>query len=156
MSIKNIRPDRKYKGAKYVPINEGKYVGSGPIICRSSWEVKYCMYCDRTDDILAWSSEPIYIKYFNKLTGKYHKYYPDFWIRVKTKKGTLKEYLVEIKPKSQTQKPTAPKRKTPQALKNYKYSVETYIKNLCKAKAAKEYAESVGMEYIILTEESIK
>ena len=156
MSIKKVKPDSKFKGGKYTPINENKYVGQGPIICRSSWEKKYCIYCDTNDDIIAWSSEPFSIQYFNKLTGKIHSYYPDFWIKVRTSADVYKEFLVEIKPKSQVKVPKEPKRKTAQAIKNYKYAVETYVKNLSKARAAKVFAESRGMKYIILTEDSIK
>ncbi len=156
MSIKNVKPDPRYNGGRYYPINERKYVGSGPIIYRSSWERKYCMYCDNNEGIVAWSSEPFSIEYYNPLTKKTHSYYPDFWIKVKTDSGKLKEYLVEIKPKSQLKKPIEPKRKTEQAIKNFKYKAESYIKNLAKAKAAKNFAGHRGMEYIILTEDSLK
>jgi hypothetical protein len=156
MSIKKVKPSSRYKGGRYIPINEKKYIGQGPIIYRSGWEKKYCMHCDNTDDIVAWSSEPFAIEYFNKLTGKNHKYYPDFWIKVRKSNGTYKEYLIEIKPKSQTKVPTEPKKKTKQAVKNYKYAVETYIKNLAKARAAILFAESRSMKFIILTEDSLR
>jgi hypothetical protein len=156
MSIKNVKPDKKYKGGQYTPINEHKYIGPRPIIYRSGWERKYCMYCDDNQDIISWSSEPFVIEYFNKLTGKFHKYYPDFYIKVRNSKGEFKEYIVEIKPKSSIKKPIEPKRKTIQSVKNYKYAVETYIKNLSKAKAAKIFAAARGMKFIILTEDSLR
>ena len=156
MSIKKVRPDKQFNGGQYRPVNESKYVGQGPIIYRSSWERKYCMYCDRTEDIISWSSEPFSIEYFNPLTKKIHKYYPDFWIKVRKQDGTYAEYLVEIKPKKSTIVPKEPKRKTEQAVKNYRYAVETYVKNLAKARAAKAFAKDRGMKYIILTEDSIR
>lgn len=156
MNIKKVRPDKTYRGGTYYPINPDKYVGPSPIICRSSWERKYCQYCDTNDAIIKWSSEPFQIPYYNPLTKKEHTYHPDFYIKVKTSSGKLKEYIVELKPKSQTKKPVQPKRVTEQALKNYKYAVETYVRNTVKAKAAKKFAAERNMEYIVLTEDSIK
>ena len=48
MNIKNNKPRKKSKYAQgYFPINEcKKYVGYGPIIYRSSWERKFCFYCE--------------------------------------------------------------------------------------------------------------
>ena len=43
VSIKNVKPDAKYKGGIYKPLNLEKYIGPIPIICRSSWERKYCL-----------------------------------------------------------------------------------------------------------------
>jgi len=156
MSIKHVKPSKKNKGGKYTPINGNKYIGQGPIIYRSAWERKYCMYCDNKDEILQWSSEPVAIDYYNPNTTKWHKYYPDFWIKVLQTNGSYKEYLVEIKPKSQTKVPVAPKRNTIQSVKNYKWTCETYIKNLAKAKAAIIFAESRGWKFIIITEKSIR
>lgn len=159
MSIKNIKPGSnnfKYSQGYYKPINENKYVGPKPIIYRSSWEQKFCVYCDKSEEIIKWSSEPIKIKYYNPLNKKYHHYYPDFYIKIKASDGNIKEYLVEIKPKNHIKKPDPPKRKTKKSVKNYKYAVNTYIKNLYKSRAAKKLANNRGMEYIIITEDSLK
>jgi hypothetical protein len=156
MSIKNVRPDDKYRGGVYHPVNKDKYVGPTPIICRSSWERKYCQYCDLKDEVIKWSSEPFKIKYYNPLTKKEHTYYPDFYIKVITNSGAFKEYIVEIKPSTYLKKPIQPKRNTEKALSNYKYLYESYIKNFVKAKAGKIYAADRNMEYIILTEKSLK
>lgn len=156
MSIKKVRPDSNYKGGVYTPLNPSKYVGPTPIIYRSNWEKKYCIYCDNNDNILQWSSEPFAIEYYNPLTKKNHKYYPDFWVKILKTDGTTKQLLVEIKPKTYLKKPIEPKRKTVQAVKNYKYLVESYVKILAKAKAAKRFAKDRNMEYIILTEDSVR
>lgn len=156
MSIKKVKPSKRFKSGKYIPINDHKYIGPKPIIYRSGWERKYCIYCDTNPGIINWSSEPVAIKYYNPYTKKIHKYYPDFWIKVKTSEGTIKEYLVEIKPKSSTKLPKPPKRNTTQSVKNYKYAVETYIKNTAKAKAAHHFAKNRNMKFIILTEDSIR
>lgn len=155
-NIKKVKPDDKYKNGIYNPINKNKYIGPTPIICRSNWEKKYCIYCDNNESIIQWSSEPFSIEYYNPLTKKRHQYFPDFWVKILKKDGTIKELLVEIKPKSYLKKPIEPKRKTVQAIKNYKYLVESYIKIVSKAKAAKLFAKERGMEYIILTEDTIR
>lgn len=156
MSIKNIKPDSKYNGGIYYPINESKYVGKFPIICRSSWEKKYCQYCDLNDQIVAWASEPFKIKYYNPLTKSEHFYYPDFYIKILLPSGEYKEYIIEIKPKEYLKKPIPPKKRSIKALQNYKYLYEQFIKNYVKSVAAKKFAAERNMEYIILTEDSIK
>lgn len=156
MSIKNIKPERgQFKQGFYQEIND-KHVGPRPIIYRSSWEYKFMVYCDKNDDVIQWGSEPMKIKYYNPLTKKNHNYYPDFYMKVRKKDGTEKKYIVEIKPSAQLKKPKQPKRVTEKALSNYNYAVNQFTKNLFKAEAAKKVAESLGMEYIILTEKTLK
>lgn len=156
MSIKKVKPDGKYNNSKYQPLNESKYIGQYPIVCRSSWERKYCIYCDNTEDIISWSSEPFEIKYYNPYTSKTHKYYPDFWIKVRKKDGTLQEYLIEIKPKKKLTKPSYPTKNSKKALENFHYRVKEYVQIVAKSRAAKEFAKSRNMKYIILTEDSIR
>jgi hypothetical protein len=155
-SIKNVKPERgSFKQGYYKEQND-KYVGPKPIIYRSSWEYKFMVYCDKTDDVIEWSSEPVKIKYYNPLDKKFHYYYPDFYMKVKLKDGLIKKYIVEIKPSAQLKKPKQPKRITERAVANYNYAVQQFIKNKYKAEAAKKVSASIGMEYIILTEKSLK
>ena len=156
MSIKNVKPEKgSFKQGYYTEVNE-KYSGHRPIIYRSSWEYKFMVYCDKTEGVLEWSSECVKVKYYNPITKKNHYYYPDFYMKVKKADGTIKKYIVEIKPSSHLKKPKQPKRVTEKALNNYRYISNQYIKNVFKADAAKKAAASVGMEYIILTEKSLK
>lgn len=151
MSIKNLKPSKKSGFVQgYFPINEcKKYLGTGPVIYRSSWEKKFCIYCERTPEIQYWSSEPISIKYFNLLDNSYHTYYPDYLIKLLNGK-TL---LVEVKPKAQLQKPSEPKRKTPKSLQSYKWSFDTWLTNMSKMKAAKEFASNRGWDFLYVTED---
>ena len=155
MSIKKVKPTSKtgYKQGYYKPIYESKYIGSDPIIYRSSWERKFCHWCDHNEEVIHWVSEPFSIKYFNILDKKYHNYYPDFYVKMK-KEGIIQEYVVEIKPKAQLQKPKLPKRKTQKAIKNFKYAHETYVRNLCKIGALREMAKKRNFKVMLLTEES--
>jgi hypothetical protein len=155
MDIKKLKPTPKsgYKQGYYKPHNPEKYVGRLPIIYRSSWERKFCHWCDHNEEVIGWSSEPFEISYYNILDKKYHKYYPDFY--VKMKKGEIyEEYVVEIKPKAQLKKPEPPKRNTKKALENFKYGYESYIRNLCKTDALNKLAEQRKFKVMLLTEDS--
>jgi hypothetical protein len=153
-NLKNLKPSRKSGFIQgYVPVNEcKKYVGPGPIIYRSSWEKKFCLYCERTPEIVKWSSENLSIKYFSPIDNKYHNYFPDYLITLNT--GEI--FIVEIKPKSQLKKPNKPKRETPKTMKNYKWAFETWITNMCKKDAAEEFAKSRNWKYLLITEDFFK
>jgi hypothetical protein len=153
-SIKNNKPSKKSGFIQgYFPIDETrKYLGSGPIIYRSSWERKFCLYCERNPEIVSWSSESFFITYFNPLDNKYHKYFPDYIVTLTN--GLV--YIVEIKPKAQLLKPEPPKRQTPKSLKSYMWSYQTWVVNMCKKAAADEYAKIRGWEYLLVTEDFFK
>ena len=55
-------------------------------------------YCDSTPSILEWGSEEIAIPYRSPIDNKSHRYYPDFYIKVREKSGKISKYIVEIKP----------------------------------------------------------
>jgi len=141
-----------YKG-KYIPINPKKYVGnSSQIIYRSLWERKLMVYCDRNDNIIEWGSEEVIVPYRSPWDGKMHRYFPDFYMKVKQTNGTHKKFIIEVKPKAQCKEPTkTPKRKT---RKWYK-EVQTWGINQAKWKSATDYCENRGMEFKILTEDHL-
>ena len=142
-----------YKG-KYIPINPKKYVGnSSQIIYRSLWERKLMVYCDRNDNIIEWGSEEVIVPYRSPWDGKIHRYFPDFYMKVKQTNGTYKKFIIEVKPKAQCKEPTkTPKRKT---RKWYK-EVQTWGINQAKWKSATDYSENRGMVFKILTEDHLK
>ena len=114
-----------YKG-RYRPSNPKKYRGdSSNIIYRSLWERKFMVYCDNQTKILEWGSEEIVLPYRSPIDNKVHRYYPDFYIKVRESNGKIKRYIIEIKPKKQTVEPKMKKRKT----KGYIYEVYEYAKN---------------------------
>ena len=141
-----------YKG-KYIPINPKKYVGnSSQIIYRSLWERKLMVYCDRNNNIIEWGSEEVIVPYRSPWDGKMHRYFPDFYMKVKQTNGTYKKFIIEVKPKAQCKEPTkTPKRKT---RKWYK-EVQTWGINQAKWKSATDYCENRGMEFKILTEDHL-
>lgn len=134
---------------KYTPINPGKYTGDPTnIIMRSSWETKFALWCDKNPSVIKWNSEETIVPYVCPTDNKWHRYFIDFKIQIKDKKGNLKTYLVEIKPDKQTRPPEVPSRKT----KRFLLEAATYIKNEAKWKAATNFAKDRGWEFIIITE----
>ena len=141
-----------YKG-KYIPINPKKYVGnSSQVIYRSLWERKLMVYCDRNEKVIEWGSEEVIVPYRSPWDGKMHRYFPDFYMKVKQGNGTYKKFIIEVKPKAQCKEPIkTPKRKT---RKWYK-EVQTWGINQAKWKSAIDYCENRGMEFKILTEDHL-
>lgn len=140
-----------YKG-KYQPSYPKKYKGDPRnIIYRSLWERRFMKYCDLNENILEWGSEEIALPYVSPVDNRVHRYFPDFYIKVKESNGQIKKYLIEIKPKRQTVPPPKPKRQS----KGYLYEVVEYAKNQAKWKSAKEFCEDHQWEFKVLTEDDL-
>jgi len=154
MSIKKIKPQGNFKSGLYVPKNPEKYIGDiHKIICRSSWEYRFCTYCDLNESILKWSSEPMAIDYYNPLDKKEHKYYVDFYIKSGTGIGeNYEEWIIEVKPEKQYQKPIYEGNMTTAKLKSYNYKMQVYIVNQAKFKAATEWAKKRGFKFKVVNE----
>lgn len=155
MRIKHLKPKRnsQFKQGYFKPVNPEKYTGdTTSIIYRSSWERKFCIYCDTNDNIVEWSSEPFKITYLSAKDDKIHSYYPDFYIRLKSGK----KYIIEIKPKKYTAKPSPPKRKTKKKVAEYHHVNEQFVINMSKWKAAKRAAQEHDMEFMLITEDFFK
>jgi|TARA_B100000900_G_C20384911_1_gene636086 hypothetical protein len=138
--------------SKYKPEYPRKYKGDvSNIICRSSWERKFCRWCDLNESIVSWGSEEFYIPYVSPVDNRVHRYFPDFIIKVKESTGKIKTYVVEVKPERQTLPPKTPKRQT----KSYLYECKTYAVNQAKWKAAKEFCDDRRIEFKIVTEKEL-
>lgn len=138
-----------YHKRKFVPLNPQKYAGDPTnIIMRSSWETRFALWCDKNPSVIKWNSEETVVPYVCPTDNRWHRYFIDFRIQIREKTGTLKTYLVEIKPDKQTRPPEVPSRKT----KRFLIEAATYMKNEAKWKAANQYARDRGWEFIILTE----
>lgn len=137
-----------YSG-KYRPIHPEKYDGDyANITYRSLWERQVFKWCDENQSVVQWSSEETVVPYRCKTDNKIHRYFVD--LKIKFKSGQT--YLIEIKPKKQTQEPKVQTRKT----KAYITEVLTYAKNISKWAAAKEYCADRGMIFEVWTEDTIK
>ena len=106
---------------------------------------------DQNDDIISWASEELIVPYKSPIDNRFHRYFPDFIVKVKTKYGTMKTLMIEVKPKKQTIPPEPRKRVT----KQYVTEVTTYGVNQAKWKAAHEYCLDRGWEFKIMTEEHL-
>ena len=72
-----------YKGL-FKPKNPSKYKGNvNEIVYRSSWEKKMMIYCDTTASVIEWGSEELVIPYVSPWDGRYHRYFPDFLLKLK-------------------------------------------------------------------------
>ena len=140
-----------YKG-KYYPSFPRKYKGDPTnIIYRSLWERKFMVYCDKNQNILEWASEEIAIPYRSPIDNRVHRYFPDFYMKVKEMNGKIKRYVIEVKPAKQTKPPTKPKRQT----KGYIREAYEYAKNQAKWKMAKEYCADRQWEFKVVTEKEL-
>ena len=121
------------------------------IVYRSSWELMMCKYCDYSENVLEWSSECVVIPYKDPITGRQRRYFVDFWLKHRTKDGTIRKTLIEVKPANQVRPPEKRQRKTRKYLKE----VETYVVNQAKWNAAAKYAKKHGMNFTIFTENEL-
>ncbi len=140
-----------YKG-KFRPSKPKKYKGDPTnIVYRSLWELKFMRYCDSNNNIVKWSSEEIVIPYRSPIDNRFHRYFPDFYLKYKDNTGKMIEKVVEIKPAKQVQEPKVQKRKT----KKYVTEVVTYAKNQAKWMAAEEFCKDRKWKFQILTEKEL-
>lgn len=105
-------------------------------------------WCDYNPSVLEWGSETIIIPYKSPVDNKVHRYFVDFYVKVKDREGKITKYLVEIKPEKYTKPPDIPQRKTRRFLEE----VFTYGTNQAKWKAANEFCKDRGMKFLVLTE----
>ena len=143
---------KSYSG-KFKPSYPGKYKGDPTnIIYRSLWERKFMVWCDRNINVEEWGSEEIIIPYISPVDGRVHRYFPDFYVRARTKTGGKTRLIFEVKPLKQTQTPKKQQRRT----KKYLNEVRTYAVNDAKWKAAREYCKDRQMVFMILTEKELQ
>ena len=137
----------KFHKGKWTPKKPEKYMGDPTnIIYRSSWERDCFRWLDNNTDVVKWVSEEVVIPYTCATDGRKHRYFIDLYFV--TKKGN--KYLIEVKPKAQTQLPTSGKK-----TKKYLNEAMTYAKNQSKWKAATEFAKDNGAVFQVWTEETL-
>lgn len=142
---------KTYKG-KFRTNNPLKYKGDiNNIVYRSLWELRFMKWCDTNPSIMEWGSETVIVPYISPLDRNVHRYFVDFYIKVKDKQSQIKKYLVEIKPERFTKPPEIPKKKT----KRFIDEVFQYSVNDAKWKAAFEFCKDRNMEFVILTEKDL-
>jgi len=108
-------------------------------------------WCDQNPAVQEWGSETIIVPYISPLDRKMHRYFVDFYIKIKNKHGIVQKYLVEIKPERFTKPPVIPERKT----KRFVDEVFQWGVNEAKWKAAFEFCKDRNMTFMILTEKDL-
>lgn len=142
---------KTYKG-KFKPKNPSKYKGDVTnIVYRSLWELRFMKWCDLNSSVEEWGSEIVIVPYVSPIDKKVHRYFVDFYIKIKNKRGVSEKYLIEIKPERFTKPPQIPARKT----KKFIDEVFQYGVNEAKWKAAFEFCEDRNMKFMILTEKDL-
>ena len=140
-----------YSG-KFSPKNPQKYRGDFTnIIYRSTWECRVMTWLDNNDSIIEWGSEELVIPYRSPVDNRVHRYFPDFYGKVKQKDDTIRVMILEVKPARQTKPPEKKKKVT----KQYIQEVVTWGVNEAKWKAATEFCLDRGWTFKILTEHDL-
>ena len=140
-----------YSGS-YIAKKPKKYRGDPQrIIYRSLWERKFMVYCDTNDSVIEWGSEEVIIPYLSPWDGRFHRYFPDFYIKVRQADGSLKKMIIEVKPKKQCSPPKEPKRRT----KKYLGEMKTWGINKAKWEHATQWCKRNNMEFKILNEDHL-
>ena len=142
---------KTYKG-RYRVVNAKKYKGDiSNIVYRSLWELKFMKWCDDNISVVEWGSETIIVPYISPIDNKIHRYFVDFYIKIKNKNNLIEKYLIEIKPEKFTKPPEIPSKKT----KRFIDEVFQYGVNDAKWKAAFEFCKDRNMKFVILTEKDL-
>ena len=137
-----------YSG-RFVPTKPQKYLGNPTNIWyRSLWERRVMVHLDTNSSVLEWSSEEIVIPYLSPVDSRYHRYFPDFFVRTTT--GAI---ILEVKPRAQSIMPE--KKDNKRVTKRYLEEVMTYGINQAKWKAAIEYCEDRGWKFKVITEKEL-
>jgi hypothetical protein len=136
-----------------MPKNHEKYRGDiRKITYRSSWESWFMKWLDANPEIVKWNSEEVVIPYFCNAEGKKRRYFMDFWFR----DVNGQEFFFEVKPKKETRPPVKPTKLTTSAKKRYIDEIYTWSVNVDKWKAAQATASKMGIEFRLITEDSLK
>ena len=59
------------------------------------------VHLDENPSVIGWSNEEIIIPYLSPVDGRWHRYFPDFYVKVKNREGIEESLILEVKPKSQ-------------------------------------------------------
>ena len=139
---------RKYHQGKYQLKYPSKYRGKrSNIYYRSSWELKMMNYLDNTSAVIEWSSEEIVIPYLSPIDNKFHRYFTDFYAKIKDSNGDVIKYVIEVKPRKERKPPRKSKNKI-----RYIKEVKTYVVNQAKWEAAEMWCNKYGYKFKILDE----
>lgn len=155
--------------------NRDKYVGDpNLVVYRSSWEFAFCKWADASPSILRWSSEPIKIPYYDRVSKLdeckklgldpnnpknwvVKNYNTDFWIEIDKGGPRPEKWFIEVKPSGKLRKPVPPPPNSQlKVVKKFNRDAKEYLINEAKFAALNEWASKHGAKFYIFTEEIMK
>lgn len=140
-----------YSG-RFFPKNPKKYAGDVTSIWyRSLWERKAMNWFDLNENVLEWSSEELIIPYLSPIDNKYHRYFPDFVAKIRSRDGSIQKFVIEVKPEKQTKPPPKAKKVTKRVITE----IATWGINEAKWKAATELCLDRGWSFKLITEKEL-
>lgn len=167
----NTSEKSRTKQGYYRVKNRDKYIGDpNLIIYRSSWEFALCKWADASPSILRWSSEPLKIPYYDRVSKLVEcrklgldpnnpknwvikNYNTDFFIEIDKGNNIVEKWLIEVKPEHKLKKPIPPKQEaTLKEQRRFNMLAKEYIINEQKFLAISAYAKKTGMKFYIFTE----
>ena len=170
----NQSPDAKTKQGYYKVQNPEKYVGDpNLVVYRSSWEFSFCKYCDFSPAIKRWSSEPVKVPYYDRISKLEEckkmgldpnnprnwvvkNYNTDFWVEIDKGGDVLEKWFIEIKPKHKLKKPKPPADHAPlKEQRRFNMMAKEYLINEAKFAALKEWANKNGCKFYVFTEDHL-
>ncbi len=166
---KNSRTKQGY----YQVQKKEKYIGDpNLVVYRSSWEMAFCKWCDYAPSVLRWSSEPIKIPYYDRVSKlneckklgldpnnprnwQVRNYHTDFWVEI-DKGDVVEKWFIEIKPKNKLKKPIPPHKDSKlKLIKRFNIEAKEYLINEAKFAALKEWATRHNTKFYIFTEDTL-
>jgi len=140
----------RFKQGWFTPKHPDKYVGDPTKIrYMSSWEYKTDVFLDNNPNILKWSSEEIIIPYIKPTDNRIHRYFPDYWVQYRNRRGQIVQEIWEVKPAKEKRRSRSRNPKTKL------YEDVTFAINQAKWAAAKQYCDKYGWTFRIMTEKDI-
>jgi hypothetical protein len=110
-----------------------------------------CGNADSNPSVIQWSNEEIIIPYLSPVDNRWHRYFPDFFVKVQNRIGVVESLILEVKPKSQS----VPPQKKSKITRRYINEVMTWGVNEAKWKAATEYCKNKQWTFKVITEEDL-
>ncbi len=170
----NLSENSRTSQGYYRVQNRSKYVGDANLVVyRSSWEMKFAKWCDYSPSVLRWSSEPIKIPYYDRVSRldeckkngldpnnpknwKVRNYFTDFWLEIDKGEGITEKWFIEIKPANKLKKPIPP---APNAklkdIKRFNMLAKEYLINEGKFAALNSWAKKHNMKFFVFTEKTL-
>ncbi|MDP6587411.1 MAG: TnsA endonuclease N-terminal domain-containing protein [Anaerolineales bacterium] len=110
-------------------------------------------YFDVNPSVLQWSSEEVVIPYYDSMSKKVRRYFPDFLIKVKTANGESTTHLIEVKPSKDLRPPVGGRGKKKSTVL---YEMKSYRMNRDKFASARKWCKERGIIFDVWTEKHLK